>query len=134
MVLRMLRVENFKAWRELDVEFGKVTGLFGANSSGKSSILQFLLMLKQTKGATDQRVVLDFGGGDELVDLGNYGAIVHRGDANADIEWMLRWQTPDAAVSRRTHAQVGLFRGTPVTKYLAYGGPVRFYADRGGRS
>ncbi len=50
-MLRELHVENFKAWRELSMEFGKVTALFGENSAGKSSLMQFLLMLKQTKNA-----------------------------------------------------------------------------------
>ena len=61
-MLETLKVTNFKAWRELDISLGKVTGLFGTNSSGKSSVLQFLLMLKQTKNATDHGLVLDFGG------------------------------------------------------------------------
>ena len=79
-MLKHLEVNNFKAWRRLDMELGKVTGLFGTNSSGKSSVLQFLLMLKQTKDATDRGLVLDFGGPNQLVNLGTYESIVHRGD------------------------------------------------------
>ena len=40
---------------------GRVTGLFGANSSGKTSIPQFLLLLKQTREATDRAVSLALG-------------------------------------------------------------------------
>lgn len=92
-----LRVENFKAWRELDIELGKVTALFGENSSGKSSLLQFLLMLKQTKNAADRGLVLDFGGGPtELVNLGNYEAAVHRDKCATsslpDMSWSLSWR------------------------------------------
>lgn len=93
-MLNSLKVENFKAWRTLDIEFGRVTGLFGANSSGKSSILQFLLMLKQTKNATDRRLVLDFGEPDALVNLGNYRDVVHKHDENAIIHWSIDWTTP----------------------------------------
>ena len=93
-MLNSLNVENFKAWRSLDVEFGRVTGLFGANSSGKSSILQFLLLLKQTKNATDRRLVLDFGERDALVNLGNYRDVVHKHDKNAIIHWSIDWTTP----------------------------------------
>ena len=32
-MLKHLEVNNFKAWRGLDIHLGKVTGLFGANSS-----------------------------------------------------------------------------------------------------
>ncbi len=93
-MLNHLEVTNFKAWRKLDVSFGKVTGLFGENSSGKSSVLQFLLLLKQTKNATDRRLVLDFGGPNQLVNLGAYKAIVHRGEQSADIVWTLDWGLP----------------------------------------
>ena len=68
-MLKRLTVTQFKAWSSLDMRLGKVTGLFGENSSGKSSVLQFLLLLKQTKNATDRGLVLDFGGPNELVNL-----------------------------------------------------------------
>ena len=38
-MLNRLKIENFKAWRHADLQFGKVTGLFGTNSAGKSSLL-----------------------------------------------------------------------------------------------
>ena len=50
-MLNRMKVENFKAWRKADLTFGKVTGFFGTNSAGKSSLLQFLLLLKQTRNA-----------------------------------------------------------------------------------
>ena len=97
-MLTELHVENFKAWRDLKIELGKVTALFGENSSGKSSLLQFLLMLKQTKNAADRGVVLDFGGGPtELVNLGNYATAVHRegrADTLPDMKWTLAWRLP----------------------------------------
>lgn len=96
-MLTQLHVENFKAWRDLKIEFGKVTALFGENSAGKSSLMQFLLMLKQTKNAADRGLVLDFGGGPtELVNLGNYEAAVHRGKGERgnlpDMRWSLDWR------------------------------------------
>ncbi len=92
-MLRHLILEEFKAWKSLKLRFGQVTGLFGTNSSGKSSILQFLLMLKQTKNATDRGLVLDFGGPDHLVNLGSFRDIVHRHDSTQTIHWKLRWLT-----------------------------------------
>lgn len=94
-MLKELQVTNFKAWRELQMHFGKVTGLFGTNSSGKSSIIQLLLLLKQTKNATDRGIVLDFGGPNELVNLGNYQALVHGNNRDADIDWTLDWDLPE---------------------------------------
>ena len=44
-----LRAQNFKSWKDTgELQFAPLTGFFGANSSGKTSILQILLMLKQT--------------------------------------------------------------------------------------
>ena len=37
-MLTRMKLENFKAWQEADLKFGKVTGFFGANSAGKSSL------------------------------------------------------------------------------------------------
>ena len=78
-MLNRLDLENFKVWRQLSLPLARVTGLFGGNSSGKSSILQFLLMLKQTKNASDPKVVLHFGdrAGGDFVELGSFRDIVH---------------------------------------------------------
>ncbi len=142
-MLTELHLENFKAWRELKIELGKITALFGENSSGKSSLLQFLLMLKQTKNATDRSLVLDFGGPSDLVDLGGYETAVHRSSAAADelpnMRWKLRWRLPrelrilDPLASSREalfagqdlqlEARVGLAtgrQGRPAMRHLAY--------------
>ena len=95
-MLKRLRIENFKAWREADLKLGKVTGLFGTNSVGKSSLLQFLLLLKQTRNATDRGLVLDFGGKKEdLVNLGTFTDVVHRHDEDRRIRWRLDWTLPE---------------------------------------
>ena len=91
-MIEALTLHNFKAWRTLDMRFGNVTALFGANSSGKSSLLQFLLMLKLTKNATDRTLVLDLGGPDKLVNLGSFGDVVHRHEDDQDISWKLAWE------------------------------------------
>ncbi len=93
-MIRKLHLTNFKVWRELEAIFAPVTGIFGGNSAGKSSIIQFLLLLKQTKDATDRRIVLDFGGPESLANLGSYREVVHRRDPGADIGWELAWSPP----------------------------------------
>lgn len=42
-----IKIKNFKSLKELDVNFKNLTLFTGVNSSGKSSILQALLLLKQ---------------------------------------------------------------------------------------
>ena len=93
-MLTHLALENFKAWQSADLTFGKVTGFFGANSAGKSSLLLFLLMLKQTRNATDRGAVLHLGGGSDLVSLGTFGDIVH--GRKKSLEWSLGWTLPKA--------------------------------------
>lgn len=94
-MLNRLHFRNFKAWREADLEFAKVTGFFGTNSAGKSSLLHFLLLLKQTRNATDRGLVLDFGGPNEIVNLGGFEDVVHRHDSGERIRWHLDWTLRD---------------------------------------
>ena len=113
-MLNVLKLRNFKAWRSADLTFGKVTGLFGPNSAGKSSLLQFLLLLKQTRNATDRGIVLDFGGPAELANLGTFTDVVHRHDARKKIDWTLKWMLPEGLKIRFPGSGSGrnlLFRG-----------------------
>lgn len=93
-MITRLRLTNFKAWKELEIRFATVTGIFGANSAGKSSLIQFLLLLKQTRDATDRRVVLDFGGPDSLANLGSFPEVVHGRNQTAEMSWELAWTLP----------------------------------------
>ena len=48
-----LSVQNFKSWKDTGKrQIAPLTGFFGANSSGKTSLLQTLLMLKADRGAS----------------------------------------------------------------------------------
>ena len=86
-MLEAMHIENFKTWETIDVTFRRITALFGANSSGKSSITQFLLLLKQTKEATDRGLSLDLNG--QYVKLGEYKDIVHAHDETQRISWSI---------------------------------------------
>ena len=112
-MLKSLTIENFKAWRNVDLEFAPVTGFFGTNSSGKSSLIQFLLMLKQTKNATDRRIVLDFGSDSGLVNLGTYKDVIHNQDANSFMCWSFEWSLPEPLRIRKPGGKKDevLFRG-----------------------
>ena len=71
-----IRVQNFKSWKDSGlVKLAPLTGFFGTNSSGKSSLLQMLLLLKQTVG---KEKVLFFGDENSLVNLGNFREVIHR--------------------------------------------------------
>ncbi|MDE0331508.1 MAG: DUF3696 domain-containing protein [Nitrospinae bacterium] len=91
-MIRHVNLKNFKAWREFDIELGpRITGLFGTNSSGKSSLIQFLLMLKETKNNPDRNIVLDFGKSGGVINLGDFGDVIHRNDKSLKLEWHMSW-------------------------------------------
>lgn len=69
-----LHLKHFKAWRTpVDVDLKDVTVLLGTKSSGKSSLLQALLLLKQTAASPDRTVHLKLGG-DQSNDVFRFGA------------------------------------------------------------
>ena len=70
---------------------GRVTGVFGTNSSGKTSLIQFLLMMKQTKDATDRAISLELNGA--LVQLGTIKDAIHQHDEARSIKQTLGFTT-----------------------------------------
>ena len=101
-MLRRIGLQNFKCWRELDIELAPITLLFGANSSGKTAILQSLLMLKQTVASRDPSQHLNFGGGPrDYVDLGSYQDLVLEHDEDQPIGMSLGWNTTVKSVFKR---------------------------------
>lgn len=88
-MLRRLGFTNFKSWPKAELALAPITGLFGTNSSGKTSILQFLLLLKQTKEATDRALSLDLNG--SYVELGTVKDAIHRHDETARLAFELEF-------------------------------------------
>src|SRR5712692_7592573 len=84
-MITRLKAQNFKSWKDTgELRFAPLTGLFGTNSSGKTSILQVLLMLKQTVESSDPNRVLNLGGDEKsAVDLGTFVDVIfdHKDDA-----------------------------------------------------
>jgi len=114
-MLRRIGLTNFKCWKELDIELAPITLLFGANSSGKSAILQSLLMLKQTVASRDPNQHLNFGGGArDYVDLGSYRDLVLEHDENQPIGMSLAWDTTVNSVFRHRRAYLKPRRGPAI--------------------
>ena len=73
-----IRMKNFKSWKDSGkVELAPLTGFFGTNSSGKSSLLQMLLLLKQTAEHPDPGEAISFGDDGSLVNLGSFREVIH---------------------------------------------------------
>jgi len=90
-MLKRIEIENFKSWKLLGIDLNSITGLFGTNSSGKSSLLQFLLMLKQTKDSNDRSLVLDFGSAKTSTQLGNFHDVIFKHKEELRLNWSLNW-------------------------------------------
>ena len=104
-MLRRIGLSNFKCWKQLDIELAPITLLFGANSSGKSAVLQSLLMLKQTADSLDRSQHINFGGGArDYVDLGSYRDLVYSHETDNDIAVSLIWEKAGAILSRKVGA------------------------------
>ncbi len=92
-MVRSLRFANFKSWADPPpLRFGRITGLFGANSSGKSSVLQVMLMLKQTAESLDRSRTLHLGDDRTAVDLGTFYDIVRRHETSKGVEFEIGWE------------------------------------------
>lgn len=91
-MLTQLSVANFKSWKRIDqMRLAPITGLFGTNSSGKTSILQLLLMLKQTIESSDRAQVLEFGDEKSLTNLGSFRDVVYGHEKPGAMDFSLRW-------------------------------------------
>jgi predicted ATPase len=92
-MLNGLQIKNFKAWGDTGkLRLAPITVFFGANSSGKSSIGQFLLMLRQTAESPDRHRILHPGDGRTTpIDLGTYKDLVHGHDEAKHLEFSLSW-------------------------------------------
>ena len=95
-----LSAQNFKSWQDTGkLRFAPLTGFFGANSSGKSSILQILLMLKQTaEHPPEWDEPLDFGDEESLVDLRSFGDAIHRPVEGPSLGISVSWKLPEKTV------------------------------------
>jgi predicted ATPase len=111
-MLANVRFSNFKSWPSLDMACGKITGIFGSNSSGKTSFIQFLLMLKQTKDATDRAIALELNG--DIVQLGTILDVIHRHSESSVIDWTVSFDldTPLALTDASMRRSAEIAKGT----------------------
>jgi len=90
-------IENFKTFGKMQrIPLKPITLLYGPNSSGKSSLLQSLLLFKQTleESADDKIVLLPKG---NLVDLGGYHEFINGHDTRKDFHLLIsfKYSWPD---------------------------------------
>jgi AAA15 family ATPase/GTPase len=92
-MLTGLRIQNYKSWADTEqIRFAPLTGFFGTNSSGKSAILQVLLLLKQTVETSDRSRILHTGGDQySYVDVGTFYDIIHKKNLKEVFRFFVGW-------------------------------------------
>ena len=97
-----ITIENFKSFGSPQtIPLKPITLLYGPNSSGKSSIIQFLLMLKQTLESSNNEPLLTKG---NLVELGDFNNIIHKHNNhnNLGIRFQLKLMTGETDLEKRS--------------------------------
>lgn len=108
-MLTELSISNFKAWRATGkIRLAPITVFFGSNSAGKTSILQFLLMLRQTAESPDRHRVLHPGDRNTPVELGTFRDLVFEHELSNEIEFTMAWRLPEAMIVRDPLTREGI--------------------------
>jgi len=126
-MLTQLQIQNFKGWSDTGpLKLAPITVFFGTNSSGKSSIGQFLMMLKQTAESHDRSRVLHPGDTKSAVDLGTIEDLVFRHELDRKLEFSLRSKEA-TAIAIRDMLSDESFQG----KEFAFDCRIRFENGKG---
>lgn len=112
VLLKTLRLSNFKpfpATRSQAIRLAPITLIYGPNSSGKSSIIQALLMMKQSADSFRKA----FGRPDLLtagseVDLGSMGSVLHKHTKSKPLKVGFTFQRDGADCSGITETNIDL--------------------------
>ena len=103
-MLTGIGLRNFKAFGDemQEVPLSKITLIYGPNSGGKSSIIQALLLLKQSVDAQrlgTRRQVLPIG---DYIDLGGIPTLIHKHDTELEIGLKIKYSESSAPDVERT--------------------------------
>lgn len=91
-MIKTLTIENFKGWKNTgNMNFSPITLFMGSNSSGKSSIGQFLMLLQQTCLSQDRRSVLYLGDKNSIVELGGPIDILYGHNPEESLKFEYKW-------------------------------------------
>ncbi|GHV91651.1 hypothetical protein AGMMS50268_21540 [Spirochaetia bacterium] len=120
-MLNHLRIQNFKGWQDTgNIQLSPLTLFFGSNSSGKSSIGQFLMMLKQTIDSSDRKATFYPGAKNSAVQLGSFKDMVFHHDTTRKIAFEYSW-----SLQKKNNII------DPVSKHIYEGDNILFSAETG---
>lgn len=107
-MIRSIRLINFKCFEDSGwIDLKSINLLFGYNSSGKSSILKFFQLMKQTVTSSLEfnstpLVFKDENG----IDFGSYKDVVHLGDESRSIEISFELDTSKSQFSKNINTKI----------------------------
>jgi predicted ATPase len=96
MLINSLGLKNFKCFEELDVQFAPITLLTGANSSGKSSLINAILAVLQT-----EQFPFYLSPNGKYVNMGSFAEMVFQNNAEKHIELFIDFNDADGAFDTR---------------------------------
>jgi energy-coupling factor transporter ATP-binding protein EcfA2 len=99
-MLTFLSLDNFKIWKATGpMDLARVTLLLGTNSSGKSSLIQALLLIRQTVKGADANHDLNLGNPDagDTLAMGQFRDVLCRHGSSQQIGIEFRWSATGAA-------------------------------------
>ena len=112
-MLKQLRIQNFKGWKDTGtIRMAPISLFLGANSSGKSSIGQFLMMLKQTAESQDRKAIFYPGGKNSVVQLGSFREMVYQRNFENEIAFEYEWEPFQKLKFRDTVSQTNFVANT----------------------
>jgi predicted ATPase len=92
-MFKSIKVENFRAFsEEISVRLRPITILIGANSAGKSTLIKFLLMLRQTLETSEDAFLVTEG---RHVHLGSFQNLKNSNYASRSLKFELQLETSD---------------------------------------
>jgi predicted ATPase len=98
-MIKSWAIGNFKSIREqVTLELGQLTLFSGVNSSGKSTLIQSMLMVAQSLGTARAEDALVFNG--RLIQMGQWGDVCHYGRETEPLTVTFEWRPTGSGESR----------------------------------
>jgi len=88
-MISKLHIENFKAFKELDLNFSNLNVFAGINGIGKSSVIQSLLLIRQSTVAVGSPAQFGLQINGDLINLGTGKDVLHSDSSEDYIKFIL---------------------------------------------
>jgi predicted ATPase len=116
-MIKKLTIQNFKSFSDVqEVDFSPITLIYGPNSSGKSTIIQSLLLQKQSVLAGDKSGELISAG--DGITLGEFSSFVNNHDISKNIKFGIDYSLMQDARAYRELNDANLLFGNADNRHI----------------